>query len=382
MSSPELVLPNRLEELLAGAVPESEREASLQGLVRELRADTPAAGATLRARVEGLSTAPREPRFGRRARSVIVFAVLGSLIGAAIAGGLVSNGNVSGEGGGAGESAGTVGGAVTNRGVPRSTERDDLSKTLGPLGSSDDGTSQFVPAGRAQDVDMWITLRVKDADQVSDSSGEALRITRELGGVVVSQNVSTTGTRGQAQLMLKIPTARVEDAAFRLSQLGTVTGQRVVTADLEAPIDRTLQEIERLGSAIRIAKARLASGLLDAQETLQMRIRLEHLRTRLREITRTHAALAQRAAMADLTLTLGAGRAAAKKSEGGIAGAAGTAFDILKGAGAVAVFLAIVLSPIVLLVVLAWLALRARSRRIESKLLDEPQPATPGPRSN
>jgi hypothetical protein len=229
---------------------------------------------------------------------------------------------------------------------------------------------------------MWITLRVKDGDEVSDRSREAMAITRELGGVVVSSNLSTGGDRGQARLTLEIPTARVEDAAFRLSQLGTVTGQRVVTADLQAPIDRTVRRIEHLRSAIRIANARLASGLLDAEETLQLRIRVEHLRTRLRDATRTHAALAARAAMADLTLSLGTrSTPEPKKSEGGVAGAAGTAFDILKGAGAVAVFLVILLSPLVLLVVLAWLALRERGRRIEKRLLDEPQPVSPRPRS-
>jgi Domain of unknown function (DUF4349) len=367
MSSSELVLPNRLEELLAGAFPEAEHEARLQGLARELRAGTPGATAALHARVEGLSARPREPRFGRRARVALVLAVLGSLIAAAIAGGLVSNGTVSGE---ASEGGGVLQPLEHSAGSEASDAR---AFERAPL----------IPTGRAQDVDMWITLRLKDADQVSHSSQEAMQITRELGGVVSSSNLSTSGTHGQARLTLKIPAARVEDAAFRLSQLGTVTDRRIVTADLQAPIDRILQRIERLQSAIRIAKARLASGLLDAEETLQMRIRLEHLRTRLRAVTRTRAALAQRAAMADLTLTLGTGGAAApEKSEGGVAGAAGTALDILKGAGAVAVFLAIVLSPVVLLIVLAWLALRARSRRIESKLLEEPQPATPRPRSS
>jgi hypothetical protein len=367
MSSPELALPNRLEELLAGAFPQTEHEARLEGLVRELRADPASTSPALRARVEGLSTAPREPRFAARARGGIVVVLVGAFIAAAITGGLVSNG------GGGDESAGTAAGEA-------------VLKPLGESGASDAPAFErapLIPTGRAEDVDMWITLRLKDADGVSHASGEAMQITRELGGVVVSSKISTTGTRGQAQLTLKIPTARIEDAGFRLSQLGTVTGQRIVTADLQTPIDRTVQRIERLQSAIRIAKARLASGLLEPQKTLQLRIRLERLHTRLRDVTRTHAALAQRAAMADLTLTLGTGGGAApEKSEGGVAGAAGTAFAILKGAGAVAVFLAIVLSPILLLVVLAWLALRARSRRIESKLLDEPQPATPRPRSS
>jgi hypothetical protein len=367
MSLPEIALTNRLEELLAGALPETEHEARLQGLARELRATPLSAGAALRARVEGRSRMPGERRLGERARFAIVLAVLGSLIAAAIAGGLASSGSMSGEGS---EASGTL-----ERQVPRAVGQQSETPAF--------ERAPLIPAGRAQDVDLWITLRVKDADQVSDSSQEAMAITRALGGVVVSSNVAANGAGGQARLTLKIPTARVEDAAFRLSQLGTVTGQRIVTADLQAPIDKTLQRIEHLQSAIRIAKARVASGLLDAQETLQMRIRLEHLRSRLGGVTRTHAALAQRAAMADLTLTLGTrGAPAAKKSEGGVAGAAGMAFDILKGAGAVAVFLAIVLAPIVLLIVLAWLALRARGRRIERRLLDEPQPATPRPRSS
>jgi hypothetical protein len=370
MPSPDAILPNRLEELLGGAVPDTDHEARLQGLARELREAPLSASAALRARIEQRPRVPGERRLGPRARRALVIALVGAFIAAATTAGLVSDGGMN-------ESSG-----ATARG---GTELGPITKNLSrdAVGSGESFSPALIPTGRAQDVDMWITLRVKDADQVSDSSGEATRITRELGGVVVSSNISTTGTRGQAQLTLKIPTARVQDAAFRLSQLGTVTGQRVVTADLQAPIDRTLKEIERLRSAIRIAKARLASGLLDAQETLQMRIRLEHLRTRLRDVTGTHAALAQRAAMADLTLTLGTGGAAApKKSEGGVAGAASTAYDILKGAGAVAVFLAIILSPIVLLLVLAWLALRARGRRIESKLLDEPQPAAPRPRSS
>jgi len=66
-----------------------------------------------------------------------------------------------------------------------------------------------------------------------------------------------------------------------------------------------------------------------------------------------------------------------EKSESGIAGAVDQAADFLRGAGAVAVFLALVLSPLIVLAILAWPALRARSRRIEARLLDEPHLGTP-----
>jgi len=38
---------------------------------------------------------------------------------------------------------------------------------------------------------------------------------------------------------------------------------------------------------------------------------------------------------------------------------------------------AIVLTPVLFLALLVWLALRSRSRRIETRLLDRPEPAGP-----
>jgi hypothetical protein len=307
---------------------------------------------------------------------VVVLAVLAALVAA------VATVDTTSNGGGDEESAGVahgsaVGEAVTKRGVPPAITK-NLSGAR--VRSSDPRLSIFGPSGRVQDVDMWITLRVKDADQLSESSQEAMRITRELGGVVGSSNVATEGTRGKAELRLKIPTGRVDDALFRLSELGTVTGQRVATVDLQAPLDRAVARVDHLGSAIRIAKARLASGLLSSEEELQTRIRLEHLRSKLRSVTHTRAALAKEASMAELTLALETPTGAVQQtSEGGITGAVDKAVDVLRGAGSVAVFLGLVLSPLLVLVLLAWLALRARGRRIERELLDESRPGVASP---
>jgi hypothetical protein len=45
----------------------------------------------------------------------------------------------------------------------------------------------------------------------------------------------------------------------------------------------------------------------------------------------------------------------------------------------VAVFLVLVLSPLLVLLLLVWLALRARGRRIERELLDESRPGVATP---
>ncbi len=287
-------------------------------------------------------------------------------------------------GGGAGVQA--AGSAATERGVPPALQR-NLETKSGAHTSADALRPQVpvlappIPAGRAQDVNMWIDLRVKDADELSSAAQQAQSITRELGGVVGSSNVETEGKQGHAELTLRIPVGKVGDATFRLSQLGTITGQRVSTTDLQGPLDRLSLRIEHLRDAIKIELARLASGQLDATEQLQSRIHLVHLRRNLRDSLRQQASIARQAAMADLTLKLATPTGAApQKSEGGISGAAAKAMDFLRGAGAVAVFLALVLSPLILLAVLAWLALRARNRRIEARLLDETRPGTPAER--
>jgi hypothetical protein len=361
------VMPGRLEELIGGALPETESEARIQGLARELRSSSSAVSSALRGKVESLGTAPHEKRLGRRARFIVALAAVGAFVAG------VGSVDTTLNGAGGEESALRRSPALVVPAAKNLSTRDEVD-------SLDNAAFGVAPSGRAQDVDMWITLRVKDADELSESSREAIKITRELGGVVGSSNVATEGTQGKAELRVRIPTGRVDDALFRLSELGTVTGQRVTTVDLQAPLDRAVGRVEHLQSAIRIAKARIASGLLSSHEELRVRIRLEHLRSRLKAVTRTRAALAREASMAELTLTLGTPTGAVPQtSEGGVTGAAHKAVDVLRGAASFAVFLGLVLSPLLVLLLLVWIALRARGRRIERELLDDSRPGAASP---
>ncbi|HEX5469502.1 MAG TPA: DUF4349 domain-containing protein [Gaiellaceae bacterium] len=371
MQSPDTVVPARVEQLLAGAFPETQSEARLQGLARELRGASISSPASLRERVGGLSARP--PRRRQLPRKLLLgVPVAVALAALAAFTGLRSQTDEA--------PSGATALRHTEREVPLAIERDLQSRPFRAQTLDAGSSAPAVPSGRAQDVNMWIDLRVPKADDVSSASQDAVRITREVGGIVVSSAVSTHGARGSAQLALRIPVGRLEDAVFQLSELGTVTGQRVDTQDLQGSLDAGARRIERLRSQIRIAEARLASGTLSPEEELTTRIRLEHLHRKLREARREHDAIARRAAMADLRLQLATPAAGAvEKNESGVGGAAHRAVDILRGAGSVAVFAAIVLSPLLLLVVLAWLALRARARRVETRLLDERRPGAPSP---
>jgi len=389
MPSPDLIAPDRLEELLSGVLPEGEREARLQGLVRELRTDAPAAPAPLRARVRALEEAPRRRRAAlprRRTALALAFVLLAlAAIGAGIVfgGGGASDDDEAAPAEGRDVGAVDVGGAEEAQApsaLPQARTTLELKNIFSAAGEpARDAIAPLSPRGRATDVDLWVELRLADAEELSGAAGEAMSITRELGGWVAASDIDTQGREGAAELALRIPVGRVQDAVVRLSELGTITSQRVEAQDLQAGIDSRDRRIERLERSNRALELRLESGTLTPEQELSVRLQLERQRNAIADLRRANLTDRREAATSELTLLLHTREAAAReeKDEGGAAGAARDALDFLAGAGAVALFLAIVLSPILLLVVLLWLALRSRTRRIETRLLERSGPAAP-----
>ncbi|MGH3040616.1 MAG: DUF4349 domain-containing protein [Gaiellaceae bacterium] len=386
MPPPDLIAPDRLEELLGGALPEAEREARLQGLVRELRADAPVAPASLRVRVRALEDQPARRRVVlSRRRTALAFAVVLIAV-AGVGAGIALTGDDSrtavqhlpapdqpDEGPAVDEEA------AAPKPAPLVTDMRTLGKERTLSSGEALDAPPFPPRGRATDVELWMEVRLPDADELSGAAGEAMAVTRELGGWVAGSDIDTQGREGTAELALRVPVGRVEDAVVRLSELGTVTGQRVETVDLQAGIERRASRVEKLERAIRLLELRLGSGTLTPEEELRVRFRIERHENAIADLRRANLADRREAATSELALVLHTreGAAAEKKDEGGVAGAARDALEFLGAAGAIALFLVIVLSPVVLLLVLLWLAFRARLRRQETRLLERPGPASP-----
>jgi Flp pilus assembly protein TadB len=152
------------------------------------------------------------------------------------------------------------------------------------------------------------------------------------------------------------------------------------TVDLQAAIDARDRRLRELDRFIRIGELRLESETLEPEERLRIQIRLEQQRAARADLLRANTRDRREAATSELTLLLHTREAPAgdERDEGGAAGTARDALHLLGAIGIVALFLAIVLTPVLLLAVLVWLALRSRSRRIETRLLDRPEPAGPG----
>jgi len=398
MPAPDLIAPDRLEELLGGALPEGEREARLQGLVRELRAEAPPAPPPLLERVREIG---QEPPRRRRInllprRQVLALAALVVFLAAFAA-------FLSTVEGGDDDSADDAPAAAEVTEAAPTADADQESGDLAPPVALDGAEEEQafgneatkaphvfsraalsdaqarLPSNRATDVKLWMEVRLADAEELSNAANDSMTITRELGGWVAGSEIDTQGREGRAELALRVPVMRVEDAIVRLGELGTVTGQQVETVDLQAAIDRRDLRIERLERAIRAIELRLETEDLTPAQEIDLRLDLADRRNQLSDLRRENRSDRREAATSELTLVLHTKEAPAARDddEGGAAGAADDALRFLGDAGAIALFLVIVLSPMVLIGVLLWIALRSRTRRIETRILERQTPSAP-----
>ena len=358
MRSPDATDVERIEGLLRGMPPETEREAHFEGMIRELRSVSPRASHELRERVRTLREPEARRSLGWRPALVLVPVAL-AFAGAA----LLGRGDDTPDQGVAfsRESAG----ALEAQPAPQAKDAGTFAGPLAPTLSE---------AARAQEWDVSLELAVRDNRSLSDASAEAIRTTRALGGFVVSSNVATQGAGGRADLVLRIPQRRVQDAIAQFSELGTITGQQVTVQDRQADLDRLAKRIDSLRIQLAQVRAQLAQGGLSEVDRLRLELRRQRLQGELNQQTRQRTGITNEVALAEFSLTLQTKRAAAAAGDSRIDGAVGDAVEVLSVAAAVGLFLLIVLAPLAVIAVLILLGRRSLRRREEERLLDQPRP--------
>jgi hypothetical protein len=243
---------------------------------------------------------------------------------------------------------------------------------LGTSAATPDAHSLATPApGRFQDYEASLAVRVKDVDTLHDRTAEATQIARSYGGFVASVDESTNGGSGQSDLVLRIPVARVQDAYFRLAKLGTVTAQHLSIRDLDQVVrSQRLRIVQLKLSIARIGQA-LESTSLPADVRLRLELQRDAAKQELARVTGSNKATLREASLSRISLTLTAQQAAAAKKGGmgRIERAARDAGSFLAGAGAVLLFVLIVLSPLIVLAAVGFWGARAYRRREERRLL-------------
>ena len=358
MRSPDATDVERIEGLLRGMPPETEREAHLEGMIRELRSVSPRASHELREHVRTLREPDVRRSLGWRPALVLVPLAL-AFAGAA----LLGRGDDNADQGSAFSRERAT--ALEAQPAPQAKDADAFA---GPVAPSVAG------GARAQEWDVSLELAVRDNRALSDASAEAIRTTRALGGFVVSSNVATQGSGGRADLVLRIPQRRVQDAIAQFSELGTITGQQVTVQDRQADLDRLAKRIDSLRIQLAQVRAQLAQGGLSEVDRLRLELRRQRLQGELNQQTRQRTGIANEVALAEFSLTLQTKRAAAVAGDSRIDGAVGDALEVLSVAAAVGLFLLIVLAPLAVIAALLLLGRRSLRRREEERLLDQPRP--------
>jgi hypothetical protein len=339
-------------------------EREFEELVRELRALPEAAPQDVRDRVRALG----EPAPGRRLptlpwrRSLLVLApvcVFGLVIAALVHGVVNSSPNHQ----------------VAVSGSARGTEqRLNPNTHWGTVTTGRDQGLSFVPpnSGRRQDYQASMTLRVKDLEALTDRTNEAMRVVRSFGGYVASvQQATGSGKPGQADLVLRLPVGHVEEALVRLSELGTVLDRQLSIVDLEQALRQQQDRIMRLKLFIARATEQLKRDL-PADVRLRLQLQLQQARTNLDRAIRAHKSTLDEAAFSRVSLTFTTQKAAAAVTKGGMGRFERAARDVasfLADAGAVILFLLVVLGPVVVLAAAVGLGLRVHRRREERRLL-------------
>ncbi len=347
-------------------------EREFEELVRDLRALPTAAPQHVRERMRALGE-PARPRTledlllmfsWRRSLLVLAPACVLALVSAAVIHGVLNSGPGSHSTAAAQkldmqtQHGGAVAGGATN---------DQPWRALAP------GTKSL-PAptpGRYQDYQASLTVRVKNVDALHDRTAQATQLARSFGGYVASVDESTNGGSGQSDLVLRIPVARVEDAYFQLAKLGTVTAQHLSIRDLDQIVQSQRRRIVQLKVLIVRIGETLKSSSLPADVRLRLELQRDAAKQELAGVTGSNKATLREASLSRISLTLTSQQAAAAKKGGmsRIERAARDAGSFLAGAGAVALFALIVLSPLIVLAV-AWIyGSRAYRRREERRLL-------------
>jgi hypothetical protein len=345
-------------------------------LITELQASRPTADSALRDRVRAIATTQpvrRPSPFARLTRLsprrfVLVAVPATAVVLLALAGGI---GLLD-----SGSNPATVTSAAENYRQAAAPPATDATAPRAKAGAAA-GVNPTAPApaptpGRAQRYSAQLTLSVKDADALSAATQQALRITRDLGGYLVTVSYATSDT-GVSSLTVKVPTENVKDAVVRLTGLGTIVSQQVQIDDLQGQVDELTKRETVLRGQIARLSARLTATDLDPETRATLEARRDAARSALAQVRVARAQVNAEARYATIQLTLQTTQSSVvpvAPSRWG--GAVDRAVEILAVEAMVVLYALVILGPLALVILLAWLGRRGVHRRQDERLLGNP----------
>lgn len=351
-------------------------------LIRELQASRPSAAEGLRSRVREIAapapalTRPRLARISFPRLSLVLVPATAALLTVSTAGVI----GLAGSGGKGRAPSQQEAGRLHQNGTGKKQATpatgfgaaSTQAASPSPLDLTGGGTtrSPIAPTpGRAQDVDATLTVKVADSNHVSSAAQDALDITRALGGHVESASV-TTGDQAQAQLTVRIPVDKTEDAVTKLSALGAIVSQQISIQDLQEHLDALIRRARSVRAQIVKITARLESQDLSAEQRVILELRRRNLRNELRSLRHAIRATHSTASFATVELSvvtpasLGVVPTTSRLDR-----SLDKALEILVWEGIVALVVLLVAAPLAALAVVVWLLRRSYRKHDDERLL-------------
>ena len=376
-----------LEALEAALAGDPSADPELATLVRDVRMEAPTMSPAFRAQLEervekgfGREPAPARRTLLRRRPLIPALGFAGCLLAALVAfvvatGGSNddSNGGVAAtqvapaereSSGAAGGGAGTSSGPSTDATAPSAKDQSSSSAQAAPA---------TPPANGGRHVERSTRLELTTTDVQKTADG-IVRATQAAGGYVQLSQVRTGDQNGGATFVVRVPTAKLDDALASLSKLGHVRAMEQSANDITGAYD---------GAEARLADARAERrGLLralgkatTAQEIASLKARIADNRRELNRLQSEFNAVRRRANYATVQVEV-TGRARKQPvTPGGSwdpGDAAHDALRVLEVAAGVALIGFAVLVPLAVLGTAGGFAAGALRRRRREAALGEP----------
>jgi uncharacterized small protein (DUF1192 family) len=323
-------------------------------LSRELRAHAPAASPALRARVQAI---PDRAASGSRrlpTRWLVLAALVACLL---VAAGIAA--------------AVELTRSPSRRALPSASTVVGAAKAPAQRAEAAPVPRSAAPAvggyARIQNVDAYLRLRVADRAALTRATKRAQALARELGGFVGSVDYEAGGRSATADLTLRVPVGRVQEATARLQTLGTVVSQHLSTSDAQGGVDDLSRRIASLRTQRAALRAQLRDQTLTRQARTALQLRLARLARELPALLRRRAEIEARARLATVSLELFTPhrQAVPPAAPGRFDRALDELARVLEREAIVLLYVAVIAAPFAL----AFAAARAVRRRGDRRLL-------------
>jgi len=356
-----------MSEQLLDQIREAKPVASpeLRSRVRALAAEAPA---PKRSRFDAFRLPPRPIRMGRALALAGAATVVAALSVGLVKGLTEPQRELGAVEQGREELDQSVRSAPGSTGTAEPSESSRAAQPPTPTFSSPTGADALAPTpGRLQRFQAEMRLRVADVEELSAATKRAMTIAQSLRGYVVSVQYDAPAQGvGGAEIVLRVPTARVQTALTQLSALGTILGQRIGIEDLQQPADDLAAQIEETQRRIAQLRRQLRSTTLADEERAVLQARLAESQRQRSDLRGALGGTRAEARFATIQLGLTTERIDPVATDDG---RLGDLKEILAWEGTALLYVLVIAGPFVLLGLLIWFALRVRRRREETRLL-------------